>query len=364
MISYRALELGASAVDLGVVSASYAVLSLLLAAPMGRWVDRLGEVRFLIGGAGVISLTVVGLAFANTIPALAVAQALLGLGQVTSLVGLQTFVANGGGKSGRDSRFGAFTVIGSLSQMVGPMASGFLYGTLGMPLSYVFFVAVIPLGIAILGSLSLWMRPPSRHLEQAKAAAPAQEPFFRSVADVMRQPSIPHAMIASMTVLSTIDLLVAYLPAYGEANGIAANTIGLLLGVRAAASMASRLMMTRLVARSNRQRVLVQSLVLSTAAILVLPLTSHTVALFILLAVAGYGLGLGQPLSMSWVADKVPRAVRGTALGVRITGNRVGQLVVPLTVGAIAGAAGIGAIFYASGAMLGFSSWWTSRAPD
>jgi hypothetical protein len=55
--------------------------------------------------------------------------------------------------------------------------------------------------------------------------------------------------------------------------------------------------------------------------------------------------------------------VRGTALGVRITGNRLAQLFVPMAAGLVAGAAGLGAIFVLTGALIGVSSVGVSRAP-
>jgi MFS family permease len=363
LVSYRALELGASAVDLGIVAGSFALLSFLFAAPLGRWVDRLGEPRFLLGGTSLISATAVALSFANSLPALVVAQALLGLGQVATLVGLQTLVANGAGRAGRDGRFGAFTVVGSLAQMIGPTVSGFLYGSTDLQLSAIFLLGGVINLLAIGLAVTLLLRPPATHINRADEERAPQEPFFRAVGSVMRQPAVPHAMLASVTVLTSIDLLIAYLPAYGEANGIPAGTIGLMLGVRAAGGLFSRVLMLQLLRLASRRRLLVQNMLLTTVAMLLLPLTTSPPILIGLLAVAGFGLGLGQPLSMAWIADQVPREIRGTALGVRITGNRVGQLVVPLVVGVIAGAAGIGAIFVASGTMLGLSSMWVARAP-
>ncbi len=363
LVSYRALEMGASALDLGVIAGSYALLSFVFAAPVGRWMDRFGEPRFLIAGTGLVSLTAIALAQVDSIPALIVAQAVLGLGQVTMLVGVQTVVANGGGREGRDGRFGVFTVVGSLSQMIGPVTAGFLYGTLDMPLSRVFLLGAVPAALGTVLAVTLFLRPPERLSPRGSGKGTTQEPFFRSVGYVMRQPSIPHAMLASLTVLTTIDLLVAYLPAYGEANGIPASTIGLLLGARAATGMFSRLLMTWLLHRSTRRRVLVQSMLLAAVSLLALPLTTEPLVLLVLLSIAGFGLGLGQPLSMSWIADSVPRSIRGMALGVRITGNRLAQLVIPLAVGAVAGATGIGAIFVTSGALLGLSSVGVARAP-
>jgi len=157
-------------------------------------------------------------------------------------------------------------------------------------------------------------------------------------------------------VLTSIDLLIAYLPAYGEARGIAPATIGLMLGAQAAGAVLSRLFMVRLIDRLGRRRTLAVSMLAPTLGLLLLPLTGSVPTLFVLVVVAGLGLGLGQPLSLSLVVAEVDEQLRGTAIGVRLTSNRIGQLVLPAVVGGVAGGAGVGGIFTASGLLLGGAS--------
>ena len=74
--------------------------------------------------------------------------------------------------------------------------------------------------------------------------------------------------------------------------------------------------------------------------------------LFPLMMAFGLGIGIGQPLTMSWVADQSPRAERATAISIRLVGNRFALLTVPILMGAIAGSVGIGAAFAAVAVML------------
>ena len=361
MVTYRALELDATAAELGLVAGSFALLSSLLAAPLGRWIDRLGEPLFLALGTGGLMVSGVMLALVDTLPALMVAQALLGLGQVASLIGLQTLTANAGDPAGRDVRFGALTVVASLAQMIGPTLSGTAYGA-GVDLTTVFLATAAPLVLGIAVSISLMVRPPELR-ESGGSDGTDREPFLRSVGSVMGQPGVPHAMLASLTVLASIDLLIAYLPAWGEANGIAPATVGTLLGVRAATGLTSRVLMLRMLRVMSRRTLLAGSMVLPAVTLAALPLTADVPVLIVLLAIAGFGLGLGQPLSLATIADAVSPAMRGTAMGVRITGNRLAQLVLPMGAGLVAGAAGLGAIFVLSGGLLGASAAAVRRAP-
>jgi MFS family permease len=163
-------------------------------------------------------------------------------------------------------------------------------------------------------------------------------------------------MAASVAVLTCNDLLVAYLPAYGQAHGLSASTVGLLLSAGAGASMLSRLFLQPMTRVAGRGRLLVISTAIPAVALAPLPLVESVPLLFLIMATAGFGLGMGQPLSLSWIAQTAPTDMRGTAVGVRLSGNRLGQVAIPAIVGGMVGAAGIGAVFVAMAVMLAGSS--------
>jgi sugar phosphate permease len=72
----------------------------------------------------------------------------------------------------------------------------------------------------------------------------------------------------------------------------------------------------------------------------------------VVLVVAGFFLGIGQPLTMSLIVQAVPDDARGTALAIRLFGNRVDQVATPAGAGLVAGAAGIAAAFWLLGGLL------------
>jgi MFS family permease len=163
-------------------------------------------------------------------------------------------------------------------------------------------------------------------------------------------------MLVSITVISAIDVLIAYLPVYGVAAGLAVETVALLLSVRAGASLVSRVFMTRLIRSLGRPRLLGISMAGAAVSILILPLVPPVWLLFLLMIVIGLGLGLGQPMTIAWVANRSPRQERALALGVRLTGNRAALLIVPTMMGVIAGASGITAIWLVLAGFLGIGA--------
>jgi MFS family permease len=378
MVSYRALALGAGPTEIGLIAASYGILSLILAVPAGRWIDRIGESRFIIAGLATVSLVAVVLAMSDSLIVTGLAMMALGAGQIMAAVSIQTLIANGGSAAGRDVRFGTQTVVTSFGQLIGPATSGFLVaqamGSIATPGSAVplhatdpvFWLGATVAGVASLVGVSLWRWPPRQHArDNLPDTSNADRPSTRTaVGLVMRVPSMPHAMLASLAVLSSIDILVAYLPVYGEANGIPVETVGLLLAVRGGTSMTARALMLPLRRLLGRRRLLVGSMLLPAIVLAALPLAgSQTALLFVAVAMIGFGLGLGQPLTMSWVATRAPVEIRATAIGVRLSANRFGQFALPVSVGLLAGAAGVPAIFLAVGGLLAVSAALVTRAP-
>ena len=94
--------------------------------------------------------------------------------------------------------------------------------------------------VAAVSFVSLWRiehrdRPKSRTGPRRIAS-----PYAR----ILRTRGVPAGIFISLAVLSATDILTAYLPVIGEHRGIAPTVIGLLLSLRAAATIACRLVMT------------------------------------------------------------------------------------------------------------------------
>jgi MFS family permease len=360
IVSYRVLDLGGGPVELGAIAASYGLISLAIAVFVGRWVDRWGASRFMIAGSVGVGCVALFLMIADSLAALAVAMAMLGLSQILMVVSVQTFIAKDGEGRRRDTRFGWQSVAASLGQLVGPLSAGFIAtvpaGTGHLPpLASIRLVFMAAAGVAVV-ALILGIATIDRsrvRVPRSSVASVVGRQRSMAVRQVLGLPSMPQAMFASLAVLSSVDLLVVYLPAFALATGIQVETVGLLLATRAAASIFSRVLILPLRTLFGRRQLLAAALLMPAIALSVFPIAAPSLPImFVLIGVAGFGLGLGQPLTVSWVAARAPIEVRGMAIGLRLSGNRLGQLVVPAAVGVAAGAIGLAGVFWSVGGML------------
>ncbi|MER6997266.1 MFS transporter [Streptomyces sp. NPDC000410] len=343
-VSYRALALGADERAIGVIAGVYALLPLFAAVPLGRRTDHGRCAPLLPVGVVLISGGCALSGLAGSLTAMAVWSGVMGLGHLCFVIGAQSIVARQSSPAEQDRNFGHFTIGASLGQLIGPVAAGAVIGgdmarTSGLAL-------LVAAAVAAVSFTSLW------RIEHRGASAPRTARAEVPVHRILRTRGVPAGILISLAVLSATDILTAYLPVIGEHRGIAPSVIGLLLSLRAAATIACRLVMAPMIRVVGRTALLTGSCLLAGLLCAGVALPVPVWALAVMLAALGFCLGVGQPLSMTTVVRAAPAGSRSTALALRLTGNRLGQVAAPASAGLVAGVAGTAAPFVMLGALL------------
>ncbi|MFI9581892.1 MFS transporter [Streptomyces sp. NPDC052236] len=352
-VSYRALSLGADERAIGVIAGVYALLPLFAAVPLGRRTDHGRCAPLLPVGVVLISGGCALSGTADSLAAMAAWSGVMGLGHLGFVIGAQSIVARQSPPEEQDRNFGHFTIGASLGQLAGPIAAGYVIsaqdGAMGRTSALALVVSAAVAGVAL---TSLW------RIEHRTADGPARLRQTRAKATkvpvhrILRTRGVPAGIFISLAVLSTTDILTAYLPVIGEHRSISPATVGLLLSLRAAATIACRLVMTPMIRVLGRTALLAVTCLLSGLLCAGIALPVPVWALAVMLAALGFCLGVGQPLSMTTVVQAAPARARSTALALRLTGNRLGQVAAPASAGLVAGVAGTAAPFVMVGVLL------------
>ncbi|MFI2633505.1 MFS transporter [Streptomyces collinus] len=350
-VSYRALALGADERAIGVIAGVYALLPLFAAVPLGRRTDHGRCAPLLPVGVVLISGGCALSGVAGSLWPMALWSGVMGLGHLCFVIGAQSLVARQSAPHEQDRNFGHFTIGAALGQLVGPIAAGALIG--GEDMAGSSALALIAAGAtAAVAFTSLW------RIEDRRTAStsPADKGDRVPVRGILRTRGVPAGICISLAVLSATDILTAYLPVVGEHRGIAPSVIGILLSLRAAATIACRLVLTPLLRLLGRTLLLTVTCLLAALLCAGIAMPVPVWALGLLLVALGFCLGVGQPLSMTTVVQAAPDDARSTALALRLTGNRLGQVAAPAAAGLIAGVAGVAAPFVMLGVLLLLSS--------
>ncbi|MFF9220582.1 MFS transporter [Streptomyces viridosporus] len=356
-VSYRALALGADERAIGVIAGAYALLPLFAAVPLGRRTDHGRCAPLLPAGVVLISGGCALSGLVHSLGAMGLWSGVMGLGHLCFVIGAQSLVARQSAPHEQDRNFGHFTIGASLGQLIGPIAAGALIG--GPDMAGTSTLALLAAGAgAAVACTSLW------RIEHPAPVASRTAPGGRvPVGRILRARGVPAGILISMAVLSATDILTAYLPVVGEHRGIAPSVVGLLLSLRAAATIACRLVLTPLLRLLGRTVLLTVTCLLAAVLCAGIAVPVPVGALAVMLAALGFCLGVGQPLSMTTVVQAAPADARSTALALRLTGNRLGQVAAPAAAGLVAGAAGVAAPFVVLGALLFLSAGAALRTP-
>ncbi|MFE9663611.1 MFS transporter [Streptomyces sp. NPDC005955] len=347
-VSYRALALGADERAVGVIAGVYALLPLFAAVPLGRRTDHGRCAPLLPAGVVLIAAGCALSGTADSLTAIAAWSAVMGLGHLCFVIGAQSLVARQSAPEDQDRNFGHFTIGASLGQLIGPIGAGLVVSGQGAELARTSALALLVAAITgAVGLSSLW-RVEHRAPAGPAPARSAPVPVHR----ILRTRGVPGGIVISLAVLSATDVLTAFLPVVGEERGISPLVVGLLLSLRAAATIACRLVITPMIRIVGRTTLLVTSCLLAGVLCAGVALPVPVWGLALMLALLGFCLGVGQPLSMTTVVQAAPPEARSTALALRLTGNRLGQVAAPAAAGLVAGVAGTAAPFVLLGVLL------------
>jgi MFS family permease len=347
--SYRAVELGLSVVWLGIITAAFAILPIVLAVPVGRFIDRGHDARTAWIGGVLQIVACAGLALWQSLAALLFFTAVLGIAHLMLVISQQVLCTRQGGRGTMERMLGNYMLANAVGQGVGPYIVGWAGGDASIPpTQLLFWIGLVAACFTCASALLL--------RSGGAPKPPGVRPAPMPVREIVRLPGIAMLFFVSMVTVAAQDLVVVYLPLLGAERGMAVDLVGLLLSVRAVASMLSRFMFARLNDLLGHRLLMVASTYGGAVSYIALALPLPFSAMCVAIAVAGFALGVAVTVSIAGLLALASDEARGTANSLRMMGNRVGQFTIPVVAGLVAAAAGVGSIFFIIGLSLAASA--------
>ena len=354
----HALSLGVDPFTVGVMMALWAVCPMLIALYVGKLVDRTGpRAPMLAGTFGVMAALLVPYFFPG-VTALYVMALVVGTAFQFFFIPAQGITGALGGPEDRARNYSLLAVGFSIASFLGPLIAGFSIDYLGYRMVYL-MLAVCPF-IAV---LLLWFKG---GLLPRAAVGSKEDGQKGSSFDLLRNPRLRDAIIASGLISVAWDLYLFYFPIYGHSIDLSASAIGVIISTFAAAVFAIRLVLPRLTRRWSEFQILLYAIGFAGAVFVLFPLCRDPYLLAVASFLLGLGCGVGQPMSMSLIYGLSPPGRASEGAGLRVTFNHFTHLVVPLAFGGIGTAFGFGPVFLSCSAVLisgsGFGYWFDRRS--
>ncbi len=328
LIPLYGISLGASPVQLGLLTSGFALASALGQLAAGFALERLGSRGFIRGGIAVYAGANALIATAADALSLIAFRSLAGLGGGANLVASRLYLAQVADPKRMAFVNGILSAASSTGQVIGPAFGGIVaaLGDLRLP----FILVSVTSGLAFLAS---WLlpRPPTT------ASNPRDS--GRETATFNRATIV--LLAAQLALLAGYGAFITtYAPLATTILGWTTLEIGLAFSILGAGSIVLGPYLAHLADRAGRQRVAVVACVPLVLFGITLAMTLPRVLIYAIVFLAGAGLTAFNAAWFALLADASPMARRGRTFGIV---NAVAQL------GTVAGALIASAIWQSVG---------------
>lgn len=322
----------------GFIMSMYSVIQVACTLYVGRLIERLGEKKPLIAGAGIYTLGVFGLVFAPKPWLIGLCALFMGAAHCIILLSSQSIITGVTKEGERDKTIGYFAFANSGGAFVGPSIGGYMQDVLGVNKGFLGATALSLISMLIAGLL------PKLKGEKALVRT--------TIGDIIKHPMVISNLLLSGAVFFASDIITTYLPLYGAEIGLTATAIGFVLSANGMAQMLVRPFLGHVCALMTKDTTFQLCLFLGGIGTACLGLVKGFYPLMFVAIIVGLTLGLANPLTLITVSDVSSPKNRNRVLALRLMSNYAGQTISPITFGALASIAGLASLFWGSGGVM------------
>uniref|UniRef100_A0A7C5AMX3 MFS transporter n=1 Tax=Desulfobacca acetoxidans TaxID=60893 RepID=A0A7C5AMX3_9BACT len=331
-----AKELGADPVMVGLINSTFLLTTGICAFPLGMVADRYGRRPLIHAGLLLSLVTALLLAVSHFPWHLLLIYIFFGLGLAAIGPTLMAYVADISPSTHLGRSYGAYTLAIYSGMSLGPALGGLISQWLGFRLLFVASAALTGL-ITWLA----WIFLP----ESGAASHPAAAPVSASSRQrLLRNRPLWGCWTVTLGGCFGLGMFITFAPLFLQAQHLHVGRIGLIFGLQAAVNALSRIPLGRLSDRLNRRWLLATAGFLTLSGALALFGLSRSFSQFLLTSgLLGFAMGLGFTPLGALIAEVVPTADRGLAMGGYNTCIYVGMMLSSALMGGIISRRGFGA---------------------
>ncbi len=342
LLTFYALHLGASAFTVGMLLAVYSLMQAAAGWQVGKWTDRAGCRRPMLAGS-LVGVCGFCIPFVwQTMAALFAAAVAVGIAYCMVHVAQMNAVGLLSKTDERSKNLADLSLMFSVTNFSGPLLAGFSVDYAGYAAAGLWFaaVALISAGALLAGS---------RLLPEPACSADDSGGRLR---ELLGNRALLKILLVGSLVFAAIDVFQFYVPVYARGLGLSAATVGIIMSCFPAAAFISRICLRRLLKTAAPEAILRHSFLLATAAFVAFPFFENAYMLGVLAFVYGFGLCVGQPITLILAYETTAAGRTGEVVGIREGVNQVSRVLAPVAFGAIGLVAGLMPVFFTGGAML------------
>lgn len=351
VVPLYAVAVGLNAAEIGLIVAARSVLPAVLSIHGGILMDQLGTRRVLLWVATASAALPLLYPVSNWFSVLVVLQLLLGLASSLGMAASQTWsMQTSHGNTAMLARYSVATRIGTF---IGPVAVGAAWDLFG---AWAAFACVSLCGTGIIlttlrGATDASLQP-SQPIASIRAVLLPRWELHKQALLLAAVPAVAFILAASFLRNSAGAIQSSLYIVYLNGIGMSGTLIGILVAVAELSGVLGSLVAAPVERRLRANKLVILCIMVSLVCIAITPLIAPMLILLIVACILrGIAQGMSQPLMYSILSHEVPGNRHGSSVGLRNAVVRLGSIITPAAMGAIAEVYGIKASFYVIGAL-------------
>jgi MFS family permease len=341
-----ALRAGQSPAAVGFLLALFALTQVFLALPAGRYADRHGLRRPLLGSVILASAGASMAAFWPVFEVLCFSALLCGAATGSAIIALQRHVGRAAQNKDQMKQAFSWLAIGpAFSNFIGPFVAGILIDYAGFQWAFA-ALACLPV-LTWLWISNIRELPP----------VPADQAMTQGRAwDLLKEPTFRRLILVNWFLSACWDAHTFVVPILGHERGLSASVIGSILGGFAISAALIRMLLPVIASRVHEWQVILTAMVMTSLFLFLYPFAQQAWSMGLCSLAMGLFLGAVQPMIMSLLHQVTPEARHGEAIGLRLMGINASSVVMPMIFGAVGAGMGAAGVFWCVSAFVGLGT--------
>jgi len=340
------VELGASALEIGVIFSAFSVMTILMRPLVGWALDRFGRRPFYLSGMLGYALTMAAFAYSDQVWGMLVARLLQGVASACAWLSASAIIADITGADNRARYFGRLAQASSRGSIIGAIIAFILFNS-GLSLDG-WKISFLTFGAGAVVAFLIALRGLPETIPAKIQTRPGPIVWSRAWSLLMLV-----TLVTAASWSMTSPILILFLQ----------DRLNLSIDVIAWAFLPSGIIwavlparLGRLADRFGRKPLILLGLVVSAAAMFILPSLTSFIGLAILWSLLALCFAAGDPAEQALVADLTGGDQRGRAYGLYVMASDIGAALGPLGGGWLYDAVDPSAPFLANGVILALCS--------
>jgi len=334
-------QLGATALEIGFISAGFS-LSLMVSLPfMGRFSDRFGRKVFLCSGLVILTIASLGFIWAQNPLQLILVRIFQGIGASMHLPIAQAYLGDITPEGEEGKWMGHFSAILFSSMSIGPLFGGVLTDLFSINTTFLVMAALCLIGL--IATIIFLPEVSQRAVSEKQGAA------FTG----LRKSNILKAAFSFRMALGfSTACIMTFLPLFASQNlGMSVSLIGLLIASRAPLALLQSYTGT-LADKYSRRGLVIAGSAAAVIFVALMPTASSFWPLLVMYALMAIGTAFAMPAATAYVVEEGRVFGMGASLALFMMAMQIGNGVGPVMFGGIVDLLGIESAFYSGAAIL------------